>query len=191
MAAHLLAKIRCLTNDSPFIRLPLWNFFVTQKHCVKNEENSLRGRGASNISPLEFSILIRTFESILWNLQFSGDVKFKSIPFSRGFELGTWRKELVSRDSRIILVYTLSSLSNEALISSVVQQEMILICKWRSWSTESREEMYRSCALLRNKSGNIRFGNTRDCKGSMTWQGLESWNISSKSVISFVHIVEL
>lgn len=87
MAAHLLAKIRCLTNDSPFIRLPLWNFFVTQKHCVKNEENSLRGRGALNISRLEFSILIRTFESILWNLQFSGDVKFKSIPFSRGFDL--------------------------------------------------------------------------------------------------------
>lgn len=94
MAAHLLAKIRCLTNDSPFIRLPLWNFFVTQKHCVKNEENSLRGRGASNISRLEFSILIRSFESILWNLQFSRDVKFKSIPFSRGFDLELEEKNL-------------------------------------------------------------------------------------------------
>lgn len=189
MAAHLLAKIRCLTNDSPFIRLPLWNFFVTQKHCVKNEENSLRGRGASNISRLEFSILIRIFESILWNLQFSGDVKFKSIPFSRGFDLELEEKNLFQ--GTVELFWFILYLRCRTKRWSLLQQEMILICKWRSWSTESREEMYRSCALLRNKSGNIRFGNTRDCKGSMTWQGLESWNISSKSVISFVHIVEL
>lgn len=47
--------------------------------------------------------------------------------------------------------------------------------------------MYRSCARLYNKSGNIRFGDTRHCKRSMTC--LESWNISLKSVISFVYIV--
>lgn len=188
MAAHLLAKIRCLTNDSPFIRLPLWNFFVTQKHCVKNEENSLRGRGASNISRLEFSILIRTFESILWNLQFSRDVKFKSIPFSRGFDLELEEKNLFQGTVELFwfILY----------LRCRTKRWSLLWCsrKWYWYANEdreSREEMYRSCALLRNKSGNIRFGNTRDCKGSMTWQGLESWNISSKSVISFVHIVEL
>ena len=50
-----------------------------------------------------------------------------------------------------------------------------------------RRNVYKSCARLRNKNGNIRFGGTRHCKGSMTW--LESWNISSKSVISFAYIV--